>query len=86
MNTRPGGTHQGRHTMGCSNIGRPARAPSNVVRMREQQLGFGDKTKSIKVFLMIAYPQSVVALYIYMVGRSCPVKTHQNLPNLSLKI
>jgi hypothetical protein len=31
----------------------------------ENELRHGDKTKSIKVFLMIGYPQSVMALYIY---------------------
>jgi hypothetical protein len=33
----------------------------------EKELGLGDKTKSMKVFLKIGYPQSVVTLYIYRV-------------------
>jgi hypothetical protein len=35
------------------------------------------KTKGIKMFLMIQYPQLVVVLYIYGVGMSCSINTYK---------
>jgi hypothetical protein len=35
-NARPGGTRQGRCTLGCSRLGRPPRASSNAIETKEK--------------------------------------------------
>jgi hypothetical protein len=39
------------------------------------------KTKDIKVFLTIGFPQSAVTLYIYRVERVCHIMTHKTYQN-----
>ena len=55
---RPGRTHRGRRTQGCSRVGRPLRTPSiNVETKEEQQIVDGKKlgqkeSKKIKIVLI----------------------------------
>ena len=45
-NARPGGTRQGKHTLGCPRLGRPARAPPHAMETRdEQHIGLEEKVK-----------------------------------------
>jgi len=80
------GTLQGKYTQDCSRVGRPPRTHSNLSKTKEEQQimgfkeqGFGDKSKGNKVvdwfcFWLLGCSQSVGALYIYRVGRSCPAR------------
>ena len=78
------GPRQGKHTLGCSRLGRPARAPPHAMEMRdEQHIGLEEKGKKDKMCLIdaIGYPQSAVTLHIYRVGGLYPlgVETLTNL-------
>jgi hypothetical protein len=91
---RPGRIQSGRRTQGCPRLGRPARTASDIAEMKEEQHGRRWKSKGTrkkKVNTMkdkfdsfdCDIPQSVVALYIYRVGRSCPARKSFYKPNLS---
>jgi hypothetical protein len=77
---------------GCPRLGRPARTSPNIAEMKEEQhdrVGKvkekrNEKVNTIKIDSIVIYiPQSVVALYIYRVGRSCPARKSFYKANLS---
>ena len=68
---------QGKHTLGCPRLGRPARAPPHAMEMRdEQHIGLEEKGKKDKMCLIdvIGYSQSATTLYIYWVGWTYPAR------------